>query len=1277
MTSSILKPSASLVSPSRPPNSVCFLHDQNSDLPSVPVRSSGDFSGLVVPVSCHSVPFSAFFDSGAAINIVKLDIFRSLSSFCDDLNVLPPDVNLRGFSGKLVMPHGKVYLSLSLSSSLPVISDFFYVVPDTQFNADFLIGLPTMRHFDISLFPALNEISMGSVSIPSVSSLPPPPPSAGAALPDASILPIQHLSLPARDNVDIPRPSEPLSCHSEPPLPSSHNLLLAEPVSLSAFEFRVVSAKIASAVPGSDVLCFAQTSNCHDLVLDSVLTTVADNGLCQIALRNVSSTPVKFKSGVLLGDVTVCSQKLNVLEELPCLHIQQASPVSDSVTPPIVQDHLSQLDFCDSLPDLLALLNDYRSVVSLPGETLGFTDVIKHSIQLTPGAAPNFIPSYRIPHSRRVLLDDAVQEMLATDIIEPSCSPHNAPLLLVPKKTGDWRVVVDFRALNANTIPDCFPIPRLHDILQSLGDSNSVFSTIDLQSGFFQVELDAASRPYTAFTTGFGQFMFKRMAQGLRNSPLTFQRLMNSVLSGLLGKHVFCFQDDVIIASKSVPEHFKILSQVLFRFQEAGLKLKLSKSSFLKKQVTFLGHKIDKDGIHTLDGKVSAVKAFPVPTDVDKIRSFVGLAGFYRQFIQNFSLIAQPLTHLLKKDVPFVWSTEQQSAFDTLKSALTSSPVLAFPNFEKEFILCTDASGYGVGAVLMQLDHSGKHRAIAYASRLLNKAEQNYDVTNRESLAVVWALRHFREIILGYPIRVQTDHYAVTEIFKGKNYTGKFARWQLTVQDFNPTISYIPGKLNTVADSLSRCIAPVSTLTSSPVLPTLAEFTAHQSSDAFCSRIKYFLDSGDDSNLPKLSVTPDSFFLQDDVLYKSAEISSEYVRERLSHILVVPQSLVPTILYHVHDSDLAGHPGRDRCLAQARRSYFWLTMRKDIFHHCSLCPQCASHRPSPALESKSLPYPIASKPWESVSIDLLKLPITENGFQYLFVCVDSFSRFSVLTPLKDKTANSVARAFVNYVICPYGSPSVLLSDNGSEFNNTVLLEICKSFQIKKCNIVPHSPCSNGKVERCNKRILDVLRYMTHARHSWDEWLPRIACSINTAIHSTINESPHFVLFGTDQRLPYEFLHTAPLPVYDFDDYVKCCLTDFQSIHQSIHDRLSASQTDMLRKQHVRAKDPAIEVGDMAFSRVHDRNSKLDPKFSGPLRVIESLHGHKFKVLDLRSLAERVVHADHLKRVSRGFDEDDISLVPRQPVSDIPPLSSKLTPHTHSSYRQKLRSFNPL
>ena len=1183
---------------------------------------------------------------------------------------------------------------MSLSPLEPDISAYFYVIDDACFSADILIGYYTMSDCNIALFPSTHQIAQNGTFISACSSS---DSRSFSAVPVAIVTPSVD-SLPLLESPPVTSssssssslpansPSEVLPSDSQDPSPpatlsdvlSSTKLrkaVLTSPVVVAQNDLCLVRVNVKGVPPGSDIICLPDTARVKGVALESVLTTLEDDHSCRVAIHNYTNRPISLQSGVALGDVFPYPASVTPVDSSPC-HVSLSSPPDSDSSPqhhqtlsPLLDSHLGDVDFPESKAELLALLSSFRSCVSLPGEPLGKTDAVRHSIHLIPGSTPTYVPAYRIPHSRRTLVDDAVRSMIDDGIVEPAASPFNSPLLLVPKSNGEWRVVVDFRQLNSATVPDRFPMPVLSDLLQSIGESNCVFSTLDLKSGFFQIDLEESSRPYTAFTTSSGQYMFKRMAMGLRNAPLTFTRLMNSVLSGLLGNSVFCYLDDIIVASKDLHSHLDTLSQILSRFAKAGLTLKLSKCSFLRSEIKFLGHRVDKHGIHTLDDKVRAVSEFPTPSNADQIRSFIGLAGFYRQFIKDFSKIAQPLTSLLKKDAPFTWLEAQTEAFNTLKQALCNAPVLAFPDFSRDFTLCTDASNIGIGSVLMQSDANGKSRAVAFASRLLNAAERNYSVTDREALAVVWSLRHFRDLILGYRIHVLTDHSAVTELFKGKNLSGKFARWQLTVQEYGPTFGYIPGKANTVADALSRNVAPVTLLTPSHSLPTLDDIRSLQKTDQFCSSIIYYLNSGDGSTLPKLPMSPDSFVLQDDVLYKSSNIPSE--DESLHHVsqLVIPQALVPTILYHIHDSPLAGHPGKDRSFKQAQKAYYWPSMRKDVMQHCLLCVSCAQHRPSLHHESPNLAYPIPHAPWDSLSVDILKLPLTENGFQYLLVFIDSFSRFSILVPLKDKSARSVAQAFIDEVICRYASPKVLLSDNGGEFNNSLLQAVCENFQIKKCNIVPYAPQANGKVERANRRILDVLRFIANSSSSWDEYIPQVACSLNSAIHSSINESPHFILFGTDKRLPYEFLSSNPRPLYSMDDYVKLRMTNFQRIHTSVRDQLTVSQADMLKKQHQRAKPHEIVVGDIVFSRVQDRHSKLEPLFHGPHRVTELLAGHKIRTLDLKSRTENIVHRDHLKKVDRGFDTDSATPLPDHGSDGAQPP----TPSSSCSHRYPLRS----
>ncbi len=382
---------------------------------------------------------------------------------------------------------------------------------------------------------------------------------------------------------------------------------------------------------------------------------------------------------------------------------------------------------------------------------------------------------YRIPEAQKEVMRDCVEEMLKHNVIEPSNSPWCSPVLLVPKPNGQFRFVADFRKLNAHVRQDKFPLPNIEQILSGLNAPNW-FSTLDLDRAFFQMEVEESSRDYTSFSVLDATYRFVRLPFGLSTSPNNYQRLINAVMSGLTGNSVYTYIDDLIIFTRGFDEHLSKLEEVFHRLRKAGLKVKLGKCHLFKNKVQYLGHEVSSEGIHPSISKIGAILEYPRPKDVGEIRSFIGLASYYRKFISHFAEIAKPLTGLTKKNATYSWGEDQEEAFQKLKAALTSQPVLAYPDFDREFALMTDASQFAIGAVLSQY-HGKDDRPIGYISRQLSASEINFSVLEKEALAARWAMEQYRYFLLGRRFQLVTDQSSLKWLLSLKEPKGRLLRW--------------------------------------------------------------------------------------------------------------------------------------------------------------------------------------------------------------------------------------------------------------------------------------------------------------------------------------------------------------------------------------------------------------------------------------------------------------------------------------------------------------------
>lgn len=528
------------------------------------------------------------------------------------------------------------------------------------------------------------------------------------------------------------------------------------------------------------------------------LITRADKSYAYVELSN----PTCYDAIVCLTnavDSTLVQKHFN------CYNFEIPFPKSTDVEVLLRTDHMNP----EEKEKITNLCKKYSDIFYHEDCQLSFTNTVKHKIR-TSDETPVYTKSYRYPHIHKEEVKSQINKMLKQKIIQPSESPWSSPIWIVSKKKDasgkqKWRLVVDYRKLNEKTISDRYPIPNISDVLDKLGRCQ-YFTTLDLASGFHQIEMEPNDIQKTAFTVDNGHYEYCRMPFGLKNAPSTFQRTMENVLRGLINEICVVYMDDIVIFSTSLQEHITNTEIVFQRLREANFKIQLDKSEFLKRETAYLGHIITPEGIKPNPDKVYAIKNFPIPRTTKEIKSFLGLVGYYRKFIPNFSKLTKPFTACLKKGSKInIDDPKYINAFKITQEILMNDPILSYPDFEKEFNITTDASQYAIGAVLSQ-GPIGSDKPIAYASRTLNDSEVNYSTTEKELLAIVWATKYFRPYIFGRKFKIITDHKPLQWLMSLKEPNSRLVRWRLKLEEFEYDIMYKQGKSNTNADALSRAI---------------------------------------------------------------------------------------------------------------------------------------------------------------------------------------------------------------------------------------------------------------------------------------------------------------------------------------------------------------------------------------------------------------------------------------------------------------------------------------
>ena len=880
----------------------------------------------------------------------------------------------------------------------------------------------------------------------------------------------------------------------------------------------------------------------------------------------------------------------------------------------------------------LNLMYRYHTIFSDDKHDIGRSDLIPHEIHLK-NKDPIYVKQFKIPDTHRDYLEEQVKEWLKMGIVQPTRSRYNSPMFLVNKKDGGFRVVQDFRALNNNSHLDKYSMKDVTECIGEIGRSHStIFSTLDLTSGFWQMTLQPQSRGYTAFTVpGMGQFEWVTSAMGLLGCPATFQRLVEAIVAGV--QNVIVYIDDLIVHSKNHLEHLQILEALFARLDAHGLKVRLEKCKFGSHDVMYLGFHLTKDGIKPGVDKLKAVKEAKPPANVHEVRQFLGLCNFFRSHVRNFATIASPLTKLTRKES--LWRKggelprEAYLAFRELQAILVSEPVVDYPRRDRPYALFTDASfgddrhEGGLGAILTQLDENKQHCVIGYASRKLAVHEKNYTPFLLEMQAAIFGMEHFGNHLKGRHFTLFTDHKPLEKL--GKVHTKTLNRLQEIMNVYDFEIVYIKGK-EIPADFLSRNAVDAINLDNT----SLAQ---EQQKDEILAALRKYLLHRELSPDPRIQRVvnhlADRSFIENDVLW--LRVKNETGPKV---VILVPEGLIPLILQEAHGQLLTGHDGLCKTKARISTSYFWPGMDKDITDHIKGCHRCqvrkTDHRPPPQLLA---PLPQCTEPNQRIHADLFgPLKTTDSSKKYILAMTDACTKYVELVALPDKEALTVTSAIFSRWICRYGLPLELITDQGREFANKMSDELYSLMKMRHQTTSARHPQCNSQVERFNQTIAKYLNsFVDSTTLDWELYLAPLMFCYNTSFHRSVQNTPFFLTYGMEPRLP-----SFPGPDARRIFYGESSAAEiFQrlSLARKLAVENNLQATEKGKEYHDRkAKPHTYSIGQKVLLEEYyflGKNTKLAPKWSGPHPIVSLKGTHNVELL-INEKKKVIVNVDRIK-----------------------------------------------
>jgi len=1226
-----------------------FLSRSQLVLPSMLMIPSPIMDGSAprVMATVRATEFPVMLDSGAEVSVLPSEL---AGIFHPPVQLPDAAHEVRTFGPSNVVLRGPIPLEISVCG-IQIRHPFFFV--DAKLPP--IVGYDFMRAARL-VVDVDNNLVWSRHLHASVPSSPNPPvsvpnPTVRACV---SFVPPQSFASPQVDqspsatavNVSVP---DPTSSQVEPPhTPSS-----------------VVSRQVSVIVspPG----CRASTFNPSASLFHPSVTSVQD---APRPYADLSQQPRYLPLYPLVDPDDTLVKTLPQAGSIFSISLQS----NDTTVPPHLQELFDETVSHTNLSvplqqSLAAVLRRNGDAFATGPLDLGFCSVLQHDID-TGDSPPIKQPPRKPPFAARDAEDAILDEMLQIGVIVPSNSPWSSPVCMVKKKDDTYRFCIDYRRLNDVTKKDAFPVPDVKDALDSLRGAK-YFATIDLLSGYWQLGLTERAKERSAFCTRRGLFHFTRMPFGLSNAPSSFCRLMHIILKDMLYIQCLCYLDDIVVFADSPEQLLERLDAVFSRLRHYGLKAKPSKCVFFKSPIEFLGHLVSQDGIEPQPAKLDSIRNWPTPHCLRDVQAFCGLAGYYRRFVKDFATIAEPLSRMTRKNAPFVWTDETQESFDKLKRALLDAGTLAYPHPDIPCILDTDASDVAVGAVLSQVIN-GLERPIAFYSRVLNGAQRNYCSTRRELLAVVLALQHFRNYLLGAKVVLRTDHHSLKWLKTFKKPEGILARWLETLAEYDYTIEHRPGRLHSNADALSRhtckqCwgkVAPTHWIDecdraedlvhplSIRAIQLLPEFSSPdlatlQAEDADMADAYQTLHDGSHPSPDEIRAFPlesrhlislqPMVRLEDGVMVK---VEDDRTR------LVVPYALRRRLFEMAHSGPMAAHLGSRRTTLQLKEHYFWHGLNRDVAEWCRQCPECARSKGPPLRPHGGLNKIPVGAPLDLVTMDILSgLPTATDGSKYILVLVDAFTKWIEAYALSDQEASTCMDAAYRGFFARFGLPLQLHSDQGRNFESTLVKELCSLAGVHKTRTTPFHPRSDGLTERANRTILQMMRTTTDDHpHDWPQRLPALLSAYRATVHATTNVTPNLAMLGREVLLPCTLIAKPPDDTLVSTTYAANFRDVLRDAHHRVRQSLHASARTEKRYFDQRVKQQNFTVGQLVWMywplpRIRSTYRKLSKLWSGPWEILAFLSPLVVQVRHATTRKRQTVHVDRLVPCVSGQNTD--------------------------------------